>query len=155
MKAIIYYSYDNNTKKIVEEIIKENEIDVYEIKPIEKFNENREEFEKEQELIKDLEKIIEIEELNINLDNYDELIIGTPVWWYTMSSPIRSFLKKYDLSNKTIIPFATNEGGLGTTFEDFKKYCPNSEIKNEMSIKFKNNELETNLVGLTDWINSL
>ena len=52
----------------------------------------------------------EIKEININLDNYDEIILGTPVWWYRPVPAIRSFLTKDDLSGKTVIPFATNAG---------------------------------------------
>ena len=52
----------------------------------------------------------EIKDININLDNYDEIILGTPVWCYRPSPAIRLFLTKYDLSGKTVIPFATNSG---------------------------------------------
>ena len=54
--------------------------------------------------------LLEIKDININLDNYDEIILGTPVWWYRPAPAIRSFLTKYDLSGKTVIPFATNAG---------------------------------------------
>ena len=60
--------------------------------------------------------IPEIKDININLDEYDTIILGTPVWWYRPCPAIRAFLTKYDLSNKTIIPFATNAGWLGRTF---------------------------------------
>ena len=72
-----------------------------------------------------------------------------------MSSPIRSFLKQNDFTGKTIIPFATNGGYIGTTFEDIKKLTPGATIKNEMDIKFNGNNMETSLVGVTDWIDSI
>lgn len=59
--------------------------------------------------------MIEIKKFDYNLDDYDEIIIGTPVRWYTMVAAIRTFLKENDLSGKIIRPFATNAGWIGHT----------------------------------------
>ena len=154
-KAIVYYSYGNNTRKIVDEILKTINADVYEIKPKTPFIDDYETFVKQEENKQGQDEIIEIDYPNIKLKEYDTIILGTPVWWYTMSSPIRSFLKQNDFTGKTIIPFATNGGWIGTTFEDIKKAAPGATIKNEMDIKFNGNNMETSLVGVTDWIDSI
>ena len=154
-KAIVYYSYGDNTKKIVDEILKVIKADVYEIKPKTPFIEDMETFVNQEEQKQGQDEIIEIEDPQIKLKEYDIIILGTPVWWYTMSSPIRSFLKQNDFTGKTIIPFATNGGWIGTTFEDIKKAAPGATIKNEMDIKFNGNNMETSLVGVTDWIDSI
>lgn len=60
---------------------------------------------------------VEIEDINIDLNNYDEIIIGSPVWWYFVTPVIRSFLKENNLERKTIVPFVTNAGWLGRTFK--------------------------------------
>ncbi len=153
-KAIVYYSYSNNTKQIVDEILKTIKADVYEIKPKEPFPEDYDLLVRLEEN-RDKNEIIEIEDLKIKLKDYDTIILGTPVWWYTMASPVRSFLNKYDLSGKTLIPFATNGGEIGTTFEDIRRYAKGATIKNEMDIKFDGQYLETSLVGVTDWIDSI
>lgn len=50
--------------------------------------------------------------------------------------PIKSFLTKYDLSNKTVIPFNTNAGyGIGSSFDTVKKLCPNSNVLEGISMK--------------------
>lgn len=94
----------------------------------------------------------EIKDININLDNYDEIILGTPVWWYRPAPAIRSFLTKYDLSGKTVIPFATNSGWLGKTFIGIKNMSPNSNIKNNMNIVFES--YSDNLVTNEDEIDN-
>lgn len=49
-----------------------------------------------------------------NLDDYDVIFLGTPIWWYTLPMPVFSFLDQYDLSGKKVIPFTAHEGsGLG------------------------------------------
>lgn len=95
----------------------------------------------------------------MDLSKYDEIIIGSPVWWYTITPVVRTFLKENDLSGKTIIPFATNAGWLGRTFKEIKSLCPNSTVKNEMNIVFtedyRENQLVTSPDEIDNWINSL
>ena len=101
------------------------------------------------------EEVVEIEDLKMNLKDYDTIILGTPVWWYTMAPPVRSFLKNNDLSGKTIIPFITNGGWIGTTLEDINKLTKGAHVKNEIDIVFEDSNMKTSLVGLTDWIDSI
>jgi len=50
--------------------------------------------------------------------------------------PVKSFLHEYNLSNKTIIPFNTNDGyGIGSSFETVKELCPNSKMLDGFTIK--------------------
>jgi hypothetical protein len=50
--------------------------------------------------------------------------------------PMKSFLKQYDLSGKTIIPFNTNGGyGTGNSFQTVKELCPNSKLVEGFTIK--------------------
>ena len=99
----------------------------------------------------------EIKDININLDNYDEIILGTPIWWYRPAPAIRSFLTKYDLTGKTVIPFATNAGWLGKTFIEIKNMCPNSNVKNNMNIVFESysDNLVTSDKEIEQFIDSL
>lgn len=82
----------------------------------------------------------EIQDLDVSLDNYDTIILMTPVWWYTVASPVNTFLHKYDLSEKVIYAVATNGGWLGHTFEDIERVCKVS-IKDKVSLKYNNDEL--------------
>ncbi len=154
-KAIVYYSYSNNTKKIVDEIIKSVKADVYEIKPVIPYPDDYELLVEQEEHKQGKEEVVEIEDLKINLKDYDTIILGTPVWWYTMAPPVRTFLKNNDLSGKTIIPFITNGGWIGTTLEDINKLTKGAHVKNEIDIVFEDSNMKTSLVGLTDWIDSI
>lgn len=46
-----------------------------------------------------------------NMEDYDIVFIGFPIWWYVAPTIINTFIERYDFSEKTIIPFATNGGG--------------------------------------------
>lgn len=59
-----------------------------------------------------------------NLAEYDIIFLGSPVWANHLSMPIKSFLHKYDLSGKTVIPFVSHGGGgRGKTFSDVAELC--------------------------------
>lgn len=70
-----------------------------------------------------------------NLEQYDKVFIGGPVWWGTYPQVMFTFFKKYDLNGKTLIPFTTHEGsGLGNCVEDVKKAYPNANVLDGFSM---------------------
>ena len=57
-----------------------------------------------------------------NMDQYTTIYVGFPIWWYTAPRIVNTFLEQYDLTGKTIIPFATSgDSGMGRSGEDLKK----------------------------------
>lgn len=65
-----------------------------------------------------------------NMPQYDHIFIGFPIWWYTAPAIIHTFLEQYDLSGKTVIPFATSGGsGMGKTSDDLRHSCPGADVK--------------------------
>ena len=49
-----------------------------------------------------------------DMDSYDTVVIGFPIWWGVAPRIIETFLESYDFSGKTIIPFCTSGGsGVG------------------------------------------
>ena len=121
-KLIVYHSYTGNTRKIAQYVQKSLSCDILELKPKKPFSKDYQAVVDEYQNNSIKDKEIEIEEIKINMEDYSEIILGSPVWWYTVTPVVAAFLKKYDLSNKTIYPFATNAGWLGHTFQDIKKY---------------------------------
>ena len=70
-----------------------------------------------------------------NIDDYDTVFIGGPIWWGTYPRVMFTFFDKYDLNGKTIIPFTTHEGsGLGSVVEDLKTIYPKATFKEAFSI---------------------
>lgn len=156
-KLIVFYSYTGNTKKIANKIKEKLDCDILEVEPQVPFSDDYDEVVNEYQN-NSINKEVEIKDIKINLNDYDEFIIGTPVWWYTISPVIIEFLKKYKLENKTIYPFATNAGWLGHTFKDFEKLCTNNTIKEEMNIVFDTNDLNkliTKEEEINNWINKI
>ncbi len=156
-KLVVYYSYTGNTKKIAEEVKNKLNCDILELEPETPFSDDYDEVVEEYQNNSIDNKEVPIKDINVNLDEYDEIIIGTPVWWYTVSPVVVTFLKKYDLSDKKVYPFATNAGWLGKTFKDFSKLCPNSEVDSGMNILFESysDKLKTNMNDIDEWISRI
>ena len=159
MKTIvIYYGYGNHTRILAEKIKESLKCDILEIKPKVPYSSDYQTVVDETENNLQEKETPEIEDININLDNYEKVILGTPVWWYTITPPVRTFLTKYDLSGKIVYPFATNAGWLGSTFVEIRELCKGT-IKEEMSIKFTTNHAENKLVtsesDINKWIDKI
>ncbi len=71
-----------------------------------------------------------------SIQNYDVVFVGFPTWGMKLPPPMKSFLRQYDLSGKTIVPFNTNDGyGIGSSFDTVKELCTKSKILEGFSIK--------------------
>ncbi len=71
-----------------------------------------------------------------SIQKYAVVFVGFPTWGMQLPPPMKSFLKQYNLSGKTIVPFNTNGGyGIGSTFDTVKELCPNSTVVEGFSIK--------------------
>ena len=64
-----------------------------------------------------------------NMDEYDIIYVGFPIWWYVAPTIINTFLESYDMTGKTIIPFATSGGsGMGKTNEKLMPSCEGARL---------------------------
>ena len=156
-KLVVYFSYTGNTKMIAGMIKDKLNCDILEIETVIPYSTDYQKVVDEEQNNEGSKVLPEIKDINIDLNIYDEIIIGTPVWWYNAAPAIRKFLTKYDLSGKTVVPFATNAGWLGRTFVEIKKLCPNSNVINEKNIVFESysSNLVTSMEEINDWINKL
>ncbi len=65
----------------------------------------------------------------VNLDDYDTVFIGYPIWWGDMPMILYTFLESHDLADKTVIPFNTHGGsGLSGTVDSIKEIQVNAEV---------------------------
>ncbi|TBL69116.1 flavodoxin [Paenibacillus thalictri] len=71
-----------------------------------------------------------------DIGDYDNVFIGSPTWGMQLPPPTKSFLDKYDLSGKTVIPFNTNGGyGVGSSFDDVNERCAGCNVLEGFSVQ--------------------
>lgn len=65
-----------------------------------------------------------IAEGTIDMEQYDTVFVGFPIWWYIAPTIVNTFLESYDFSGKTVIPFATSgSSGVGETDKWLHSSC--------------------------------
>lgn len=65
-----------------------------------------------------------------NMAEYDTVYVGFPIWWYVAPTIINTFLEQYDMTGKTIVPFATSGGsGMGNTNSELLPSCKGAILK--------------------------
>lgn len=148
---IAYYSYSGNTKAIAEKIKEITGGDLFEIKPVNEYPRNYTDVVNQAQKEKEQGYLPELTD-NIDIFQYETIYIGTPVWWYTFASPVRTFLSENDFTDKTIMPFCTHGGGgASATYTDIEKICPDSDVK----VGFTSYENSAKDTEIEKWINAL
>lgn len=156
-KLVVYFSYTNNTKRIAAKVAETLGCDITEIKTVVPYSADYDTVVNDEHNGEASNDLPEIEDINFDVSKYDEIIIGTPVWWYRPAPAIRTFLTQNDLSGKVIKPFATNAGWLGKTFREIKALCPESRVDSGKNIVFESysDKLVTSEQEIIDWIKTL
>lgn len=76
-----------------------------------------------------------------NMDEYDTVFIGGPIWHGAMPMIIRTFYESYNLSGKTLVPFSTHAGsGLGDSERLARSYYPDNTILDGLAVQGTNSQ---------------
>ncbi len=126
---VTYFSASGVTKRVAERVANLKQADLFEIEPFKKYtNEDLDWTNKEsRSTIEMQDKTSRPQIVNKipNLDDYDTVIIGFPVWWYTAPTIINTFIEENDLSNKNIYIFVTSgSSSFGGSLKDLKETYP-------------------------------
>ncbi|MCR5741552.1 MAG: hypothetical protein K6G38_03755 [Gammaproteobacteria bacterium] len=158
---VVYYSMGGNTERIAERISNAKGFDVVRLNPVEKYNTHF-----SVSLVQRVKMEVTdgyrpaLEDLGVDLKEYSRIIIGTPTWWYTMASPVLSFLSLPDVNNKIIVPFQTHGGWPGHALDDIKRVLRNSscQVEDLFKIEYDGDDpriQKTSDKEIDEWINSL
>lgn len=94
-----------------------------------------------------------------NLDEYDTIFIGYPIWWYEMPQVMYSFFDEYDFSGKTIIPFSVHRGSrLSGTPSEIQKLEPNATVISDgFTVSHETAESSVSAVAddVAEWLHGL
>lgn len=125
---VAYFSASGVTKNIAEKIADENGYDVFEIVPEEIYTDADLDYTN-----KDSRSTLEMNDKSFrppiaescDVSEYDTVVIGFPVWWYTAPTIINTFIESVDLSGKTIKAFCTSGGsGIDKCVNDLQASYP-------------------------------
>lgn len=146
---ILFYSFEGNTKKVSEYLASELNLPYQEIKPINNLDSKgfRKYFWGGSQVI--MKKKPELENIEIDLAEYENVLLGSPIWAGCFTPVIRTLLEEGILKDKKIAFFYCHDGGPGK-----------AEIKIEEAVKINNrfissyglNKVKDNFDSLKDEI---
>ena len=118
---VAYFSASGTTQEVAQQLAEAAGADLHEIKPEQPYTEADLDWNDKQSRssveMKDKQSRPAITAKLQNMQDYDVVYVGFPIWWYTCPTIINTFMEAYDFSGKTIIPFATSGGS------SIKKAC--------------------------------
>ncbi len=91
-----------------------------------------------------------------DVSSYDVVFVGSPVWWYTLSTPMYRFLQEMDFQGKPVVPFSTQGSNYGTFFEDFAAHARNARLLPSASFNNLGPQYDAAVDNkITRWLNEL
>lgn len=122
---IAYFSHTGNTREAAQMIAEYTGGSLAEIKRAEEYSDLQEEAEVEIQDGIHPEITVSVS----NVEDYDTIFVGYPIWWDEAPAMIATFLAENDFSGKTIIPFCTSASDdIGNSLHIFSELCPDAEI---------------------------
>lgn len=119
-KLVAYFSANGVTERVAKRLAEAAEADLYEIKPEVPYtnadlNWNDKKSRSSVEMNNPLSRPAIATNVE-NMEQYDTVFVGFPIWWYVAPTIINTFLESYDFAGKNIVLFATSGGsGLGNS----------------------------------------
>ena len=137
---VAYFSASGNTKKLAENLADSIGADLFEIVPKQPYTrsdlnwinpKSRSSLEMKDRFARpDIASHVE------DMDKYDVIFIGFPIWWYREPSIIDTFAQSYDFTGKKIVPFATSgTSGIGDSGKNIADIAKGADV--EEGLRFK------------------
>lgn len=104
---VAYFSATGNTRRLAGQIVSETGADVFRIEAAEPYAENPYDDSDriQNESYNDLRPDVAV--LPDNVEDYDVIFVGSPIWWHNPAMVVCTFLESYDLRGKIVVPFFT------------------------------------------------
>lgn len=130
---VVYFSASGVTKNKAELIANVLNADMYEIVPKTLYTKEdlnwMDKTSRSSVEMKDKKFRPELADKNANIEAYDRIVLGFPIWWYVAPTIVNTFLESYDFTGKKIVLFATSGGSsFGNTVSELVPSAPGAEF---------------------------
>ena len=131
---VVYFSATGVTKRIANMLATSLGVKSFEIVPKEIYTQSDLDWTNDNSRssieMKDKSSRPKIESRVRDIEKYDVIFIGFPIWWYREPSIIDTFIESHNLENKLIVPFATSGGsGIGEAPKNIQVLTPKSKVE--------------------------
>ena len=162
---IVYYSYTNNVEKIVTELRKQIDAEVIEIEPAQKeldYAANNYAIGSAQIAAirnnpTDISSYPAIDPVNVNLEEFDTVIVAAPLWWSQMAAPLQTylFLHGKEMAGKNIgLIVSSASSGISGVETDAKRLIPDGKFLNP-SLWIRSSQTSNASSMLENWLKEI
>lgn len=149
---IVYYSLTENTKRVADTLQRMTGADTFRLETAVAYDEAAIERVQEDQAAGRFPELKALPDFS----GYDLVLVGSPVWWYTLCSPVVSFLRQADFAGKRTAVFATHMGWLRDTLSDFGTQARNARVLEGTALQDVENINESDLnEQLNAWLRKL
>lgn len=156
---VAYFSHTQTTEKVATEIHKRVGGDIFKIETVQAYPNEHQATRAAADIELESNARPELKASMENMDSYDVIFLGYPIWKYTMPMSLFTFLESYDLSGKTIIPFCTHGGSRMSDTEDvIRKIQPKANVYKGFAVYrdiIRNNPATGAVKPVEDWLAKL
>jgi flavodoxin len=148
---VAFFTRTGNTKLIAGAVHRKTGADLFEIQPAEAYPEDYEATVARAEREKLAGYEPPLKEAVGEIGAYTTIYLGFPVWGSTAPTVIKSFLAKYDLAGKELVPLITHGGfGAGDSLAVLRRMAPNARLRKPFIIKM--DQERAILREVTSWL---
>lgn len=138
---VAYFSHTGNTEKVAQQIHEMVGGDIMKIETVNPYPSNYRECTEVAKAEKDSNARPQLSTVVDNMDDYDTIFIGYPIWWHTAPMAVGTFLESYDLNGKTIVPFCTSGGSdIEESMPMINELCSKAVVKEGLTASPNNVE---------------
>ena len=126
---VLYYSETGTTKVVAQELQQQLGADIEAIECVEPYSGVFQETIQRGQREMQSGEMPALKPLAKNVDDYDVIFLGYPIWFGTYANPIATLVKQHDFAGKTVVPFCTfGSGGLNTSSDALIKALPKAKV---------------------------
>ncbi len=153
---VVYFSQSGNTQSVANYIHESVDGDIVKITPTKaypsEYNSLIDYAKKEQEN----DERPTFENLGVNVEEYDVIFVGYPIWWYTIPMIMHTFFDTYDFAGKTIIPFNTHEGSRDSgTYDLIKQLESEANVLDGFNVRGNSASSDETKKNIESWLESI
>ncbi|AZO94491.1 NAD(P)H-dependent oxidoreductase [Halocella sp. SP3-1] len=147
---VLYYSLNGNTDFVAKKLAEKLDADIVMLEPIKDYPKGFVKY-----IIGGFQSLfkikVAIKPIEVNLADYDQIVIGSPVWAGSMTPPIRSLLTDKQIEGKNVVLFCTYQGQAGKVFDHIEELIGKNNIIDRFEFKNPLKNMETTIKSIEKW----
>ncbi len=154
-KLVVYYTFTGNTREFAKKIARMLRADIAEIRTLKTYPDDLDVLSGLVKRETETGYIPQIYQISHNIEKYETIIVGSPVWCNTFAPAMKKFLSSVSFKGKTVFPFVTTDKSAGHAQSDYKKALRGAEIQPLFAAKFNGSELITPNEDIKSWVEEI